>query len=77
MKTTALKLAAVSACFAFAMTACSSNQTNDGQADSDSLLMPTESFETDTMMSDTIGTGTNGMGTATDTTTGTGTTPMH
>ena len=77
MKKSAFKLALIAGCFAFTLAACSSNQNEAGNADSDSTLMPTEGMSTDTMMTDTTGMGT-GSGTGTDTMgtgTGSGTTP--
>lgn len=74
MKTTALKLALISACFAFTLTACNANRRDNGDADTDTMMTDTAGMTTDTMMMDTSGTRTD-TGIRRDTGTGTGTPP--
>ena len=67
MKTTTLKLALISACFAFTITACNANRDEEGDADTHTTMMGTEGMSTDTMMMDTTTTGTTGDTIRTDT----------
>lgn len=56
MKKNLLKIGLVSACLAFTMASCGSN--NDTEGNADSTMMETEDFGTDTMSTDTSGMGT-------------------